>query len=86
MQAPDGCGVYTTDSTSLEIWLQYASTPNTTGCIIDGVYESYLAYRHGGLRTVNFSFYDGHVANLRENATRIINASQYNPKMYWYAQ
>ncbi len=88
LQAPDGGGVYTAESTSLEIWLQYASTPvpTATGCAIDGVYETYLGYRHGGLRTINFSFYDGHAANLKESAARIVNSSQYNPKMYWYAQ
>lgn len=86
MQAPDGCGVYIPESTFLEIWLQYASTINTDGCVIDGDYESYLAYRHGGLRTVNFSFYDGHAANLKAGAARIINGTQYNPRMYWYAQ
>ena len=87
MQAPDAVGVYSAASTNLATWLQYANTPVPVGgCVIDGDYKTYLAYRHGGFRTINFSFYDGHAANLKESATRIVNSSQYNPKMYWYAQ
>ena len=87
MQAPDAVGVCSVASTNLATWLQYANTPVPVGgCVIDGDYKTYLAYRHGGFRTINFSFYDGHAANLKESATRIVNSSQYNPKMYWYAQ
>lgn len=86
-QAPDGGGVNSPASTSLETWFQYANAhAPVTGSIIDGDYKTYLAYRHGGLRTINFSFYDGHAANLKESATRIVNSSQYKPNMYWFAQ
>ncbi len=86
-QAPDAGGVNTTATTALETWLQYANSwPPVTGCVIDGDYKTYLAYRHGGMRTVNFSFYDGHAANVKESTARIVNSAQYNPRMYWFAQ
>ena len=87
LQAPDGGGVCSPASTSLETWFEYANVPvPITGMLIEGDYKTYLAYRHGGLRTINFSFYDGHAANLKESATRVLNNFQFNPKMYWYAQ
>ena len=87
LQAPDGGGVYSPASTSLETWLEYANvSAPVTGMLIEGDYKTYLAYRHGGLRTINFSFYDGHAANLKESATRVLNNLQFKPRMYWYAQ
>ena len=86
-QAPDAGGVNGPSKTSLATWLQYANVKvPVVGTVISGDYSSYLAYRHGGLRTINFSFYDGHVANLRESAAQVINAAQFKPSMYWFAQ
>ena len=86
-QAPDAGGVNSSSKTSLTTWLQYADAKVPMGgCVISGDYSSYLAYRHGGRRTINFSFYDGHVANLKESAARITNPLQFKPSMYWYAQ
>ena len=86
-QAPCGVGVYTSEMTLLSTWLQYADAQvPMTGAVISGDVNSYLAYRHGGRRTINFSFYDGHVANLKESAARIANPLQFKPSMYWYAQ
>ena len=86
-QAPDAGGVNSSSKTSLTTWLQYANVKVPVGgTVISGDWSSYLAYRHGGQRTINFSFYDGHVANLKESTARIINSAQFKPSMYWFAQ
>lgn len=86
-QAPCGSGVYSAEMTLLSTYLQYADEQiPVNGAVISGDVRSYLAYRHGGRRTINFSFYDGHVANLKESAARITNPLQFKPSMYWYAR
>lgn len=86
-QAPDAGGVNSSSKTSLTTWLQYANVKVPVGgTVISGDWSSYLAYRHGGQRTINFSFYDGHVASLKESTARIINSAQFKPSMYWFAQ
>lgn len=86
LQAPDANGVVTPAQTSLATYLQYENAVVTVNATVVGDYSTYLAYRHGGSRSTNFSFYDGHVANMSVAATQVINNLQFLPRMYWFAQ
>lgn len=85
LQAPDASGVSSPEHTSLATYLQYENkSASLSSLLIPGDYATYLAYRHNG--GCNFSFYDGHVTNLRAAATQITNSLKFEPRMYWFAQ
>ncbi len=47
---------------------------------------TYLAYRHNNSTSSNFAFFDGHVQNMNENASKITDSANYKPAMYWFAR
>lgn len=87
LQAPDCGGVNTAAKTSLATYQKYAdvNVSAQTATVMDGNWNTYLAFRHGGYST-NFSFYDGHAANLKHQTAQITNHTKLEPAMYFYTK
>lgn len=85
LQAPDCGGVNTAAKTALATWQQYADVNVPATGTVTGDWNTYLAFRHGGY-SINFSFYDGHAANLKNQAAQITNPAKLEPAMYFYAK
>ncbi len=81
-----GGGIYGTAASSRATWLEYgdmiggigSSAPNTIQ------WGEYLSFRHRGGQICNVSYYDGHIASKDYRTLQVTNASNYEPKMWWY--
>ena len=85
LQAPDGCGVNREESTLRAIYLKFMDVRAEDSNPV-GDSRPYLAYRHNNNSNTVFSFYDGHVASLKEGAARIHSGVRFTPRMYWLSK